>query len=386
MTDYWTLLTQPVSIAVIVAVGAFVARYFFDSKRKDARKVLMGVSVIALIVGGLLFVGGDTTALTQNLPPGAASAQAIPISSFRGVVQEAGSGQYNQVNGRIDFYSAKTDLLDPDATPIFSAGVSSGVLSGSNVAGISTNTPYKVVYYDNSSTQTWYPLMLLNNQVLPDDLYDPQQGLYELTQLVADKQGIVKIATLADILDETKLDGTINGESNLSVNSGNEIIGDTNATAATADATLVYDESDGDGEFYLDLTHSVSGANTKAKGYGFCFEGESTTVKPEGDEFSSITVSTQSGSGFNWGKSDLANVFADLGCVSAGDITSSKTQKDRLTFAVNEANLDTNDDFTIVRDDQIEEATNMRSGQTASFIRGQYGAAVDVSVDFDAQA
>jgi len=91
-----------------------------------------------------------------------------------------------------------------------------------------------------------------------------------------------------------------------------------------------------------------------------CFEYESSTVRPEGNELSALTMQLRTGTDLGV-PSDILNYW----------------KTDRTTFSVNEGNLDANDDFAIIFDDL--------GGISAQDIHLDTGCTA-VSIDFDSQA
>jgi len=167
------------------------------------------------------------------------------------------------------------------------------------------------------------------------------------------------IGSLGDPLDENdEDDGTVNGQNNTNITQPYiEIgcVGDYHATGkncSNAD-TLIYDESQGDGNFYLDIAIQCDGSNEFCANTIMAFVAESTTVGPEWNEMSSITVSHQSGNAL-WpsGKADITSYF-DRGqpTINIGELTGGQSEVLRFTFNVIESATDGNDDFLIIFDD-----------------------------------
>ena len=148
------------------------------------------------------------------------------------------------------------------------------------------------------------------------------------------------------------------------------------ADPGCADAgVLIYDESQGDGDWYYKIDIGVTGGNKYGEQMALCYEWESGS-EPEGNEFSSITVSQVSGESFGI-PSELVNYFANEACVQLGTIKGGQTGQYKILYTVTEANLDTSDDFKLFLDDMGGIALkDIHLGAKAS----------NVNIDHDSQA
>ena len=230
-------------------------------------------------------------------------------------------------------YDQNADPADPSAQVIDSITVTSGVASDTSV-NLMTDTPYRVVF-DGAGTYYDYDFGVIS---FPYQNYQKSTGEY----LFAPNVAITKIASIDDFLSEESTTGIVNGES--SPTGAVELIG--NATANS----LTYDESVGDENFYIEPTLGVSGGNEGIKDFVMCFRWDETNP-PEGNEITALTFQQVSGTSFPI-PSNLLPYWTSQSCVLLGkQVMGGTSEEIKLSFTVNEDNLDTNDDWTIRVDD-----------------------------------
>lgn len=242
-------------------------------------------------------------------------------------VKEKYSNAYDTVDGTLRIFDAGTNPSSATANAIDTITISNGAGSSTN-AKIKTNTQYRVTfdgdgtYYDQD-----YGVM-----TFPEENFNPSTG-----ELGFDMGTIGKVATIDDLINETAIDGTINGQTS-NADGSTEIWGND-----TVD-TITYDESVGDGQYYIEPTISFSGANTEAKNPVLCVEWD-TTTPPEGNEISALTYQRTSGSDFGI-PSDLIDFWATESCVSLGaSQAGGSSSKVKLTVTVDESACDNNADI-----------------------------------------
>jgi hypothetical protein len=133
-----------------------------------------------------------------------------------------------------------------------------------------------------------------------------------------------------------------------------------NATTYNADgqliasgSTVTYISGIEAGTFTLPVTISVTGGNAEIKDAVMCFEWD-TTNPPSGDEYTSITANPITGKTFPALEGDLINHWSTQSCVPLGDLNGGTYAKYNLVFTTVDANIDSNDDWTLAIDDMGE--------------------------------
>lgn len=280
--------------------------------------------------GDTLSVGGDATGGEST------TMSAVGIGTLSVVAKEAITNDFAAVDGFLRVYDKNADPASVNVNPIDSVTVTDGVGSSTNAA-IKTGTQYRVVFEGNNTGTSYYDEDL---GVMSFDGY--KKEVDKLTFSVP--TGIYLVGTLDDILDENS--SSVNGASG-DPTAGTDEVGCTGGCAA--DEGLLYDESVGDGTWYLDITVSVSGADSFIKDGVLAFKHDLSNP-PEGNEFSSIAAQLQSGTDFGI-DSELVNYWKNEIPISLGDIKSGRSGTYRLTFSTSEANIDANDDWTLNFDD-----------------------------------
>ena len=318
------------------------------------------------IGGGELFAVTDTSA--DEVAP---SKQLLSDSITLLATQKYSESPTASNGGDIELFAVGVDPKSPSA--VVSHTLKLGVAYTTN--DVACGKTYRVVYSNSTSAYAED----LGDQVLIDcdAEYNENTGdsLVDMTEKFGLKPSAV--ASLSDIFDETSTTGIMNGvTANVSNHDGAREIG-TSALVPVADSTILYDESAGDGTFFIDVSYSAGGSNAELKDSVVCFEHESG-AEPEANEITDMVVSHRDGqvlpfaSGTNW-----ENTWANEECVSAGTMQSGESSTYRFTITYSEANLDANDDWTLVFDDLGD-----NKGKDAKL---NVGATQD-SVDFDAQA
>ena len=369
---------EPLTIILyIVAVLLLAGAIFKKGVSKDWHRLAIGVVGVLLVVFNLGVIDFDTQTITGGDGDGdtdASSGKAQPIVTFNAWFSEDFSNSPTAItDGVLDIYNKDDNPSKANVDPVVSITVPSSGKFTSSSPGLSTNTEYRIVYRGNGS---WYSHdfdKITFNSV--DGTFDDDTNQYDWRPEVK----LQKQASITDFFDETSVAGIMNGHTNTSITLGTNEIGC--ATDCSSDGVLVYDESQGDGSVYLDLTHATGSSNAVIQDYSVCILYEDG-AEPEDNEFSSITLSSQSGEGIgltaaNGGSNDITDIFANEACLVVGDVKSGTTHKWRYTFTYDEANLATDDDFKIVADDLGD-----INGKTVDLDTG----VTKETLDFDAQA
>jgi len=294
--------------------------------------------VLNVEIGPDLFnIGGDSA---TDADAEVASGRQVPSDSIILKLSTELTGA--QATNNIEVYEAGTDPTNPSATKLATITVGTAYTT----ADLTTNTVYRVVY--NNGTDA-YAHDFGDIVLIPEKSFNSDTGdsVVDLTAEYNVKRR--PVASLTDILDETSAT-LING-----ADPGNSSGGATEITCSTegcaANEDLVYDESVGDGTFYIDFTFAAGGSQSFLDQPVTCFR-HATSNAPEGNEISAITVTRQSGTdvGFAPG-TDWSAVWSNGECVAMNNMQSGDSGVYRFTFTVNEGNLDANDDWTLVFDD-----------------------------------
>lgn len=248
--------------------------------------------------------------------------------------KEAGSNSAANADGVLRIYDAGTNPSSATAQALDSIDVNDGVGSSTDKV-LKEGAQYRVVWDGNGSS--YYDK---DFGVMAFSGLNPNTGV-----LSFDAGAITKVATLDDILDETSATGKVNGQTTAVNATANEIVG----AADSADTTLYYDESNGDGQWYVEVTPSASGAHAVARSAVLAFEHDSTNP-PEGNEYSQIVAQHIQGSVLNI-PSDVTDYWKNELPIELGDMSAGTSATYRLTFSVEEANEDANDDWKLHFDD-----------------------------------
>ena len=328
--------------------------------------LIAGIVLLLALMGkiDLQSIAGSFTSGTSATGTSESGLTTMPIDSITfGTVTEGANSYTADSTGAVKIYQADADPTDPNANPIVTISMSSGVGSDTNGL-VNLNTPYRVIY-DGAGTYYGEDLGVIK---FDSTNYNANTGKFTYSRIP-----IETIATITDMGDETATSGSnaplvCNGQS-ANTHNTTELYGTTDA--------LEYDESVGDGTFTICSTIGAEGgANKYLKDVVLEFRW-SLTTPPEGNEISSIVAQHKEGTSFNV-PSELVNYWSNQGIVPLSDkIASGTSGVYKLTFTVNEANLDANDDWTLFIDDlgsYFGKDVGMDTGATAD------------SVSFDSQA
>ena len=353
------------------AITALLGLGLFKWVPKSNKKIFLSLGLVAVVIGAVFWYGGGampfavtTEDATTEVVTDVSSGSQQGITTFKAQVREKYSNSYTTVYGDLKVFDENADLSDPNVNPIDKVAISAG--AGSDTDGLlTTDRNYRVVF-ENGSTN-WYNYDFGIISFSSND-FNQDTGLFTFQPFDGDSSGILSVANISDPLDESSITGLINGQTNVTLGASVEVQGDANPSD---NEMLVYDESEGDGDYYLTITLGASGANEAIKEMVLCFLWEDG-ASPEGNEISSIYAEHSSGSDL-LGESELVQYWVNQGCVNLGEVKGGQSETVKITTTVTEANLDTSDDYKIVIDD-----LGSVSGQDILFSTGDTREAIDL--------
>jgi hypothetical protein len=339
------------------------------------KKMFIGLGVVALLIGavpatgifdnvslkGFDVAGTDADEDINLIITTTSTSGEKTITTLTGTLFEDLSNSPTTIDGQVRAYEEGANLKDSTVQAVKTLEVVDGVVTGSNVL---CNHNYQFVYYDNGSAKTWY-----NHEfgTFAIDCGSTTDSTIT-TKTWTPNAKISALANLDDLLDETTATGGyINGNSTNITDPKAEV-----SCAGTADAVIVYNETTGDGSWYIIPQISASGGDKKLKDAVLCFEWESG-ASPEGNEFSSIYTQSESGASYSGMPSNLVTLFNTESCAQLGDIVGGTSGRYKIIFTVTESNLDTSDDFKIILDDLGDNA-----GKETLFSAGATQDAIDI--------
>lgn len=323
-----------------------------------------------------------TVATTQTSVAGAQfSSDSVLLRAY----EKYSESPTNANGGNILLFAKGTDPKDPSATALATLTIGTAYTTGDVACG----REYKIVY--NNASEAYATDLGDSVLVNCDTEYNKQNGdsLVDLTAKYGFKRA--EVATLADIFDETNTElfnANVNttATANASINLAGLEIGCSNDDSAArpncpADAVIIYDVSQGDGTWSVDMTLAAGGSQAELRDPVITFIFEAGN-EPEGNEVTAMTWALRTGTDLqvpattNW-----PNVWSNQENVKlknpmlAGD---SGTYRQTVTY--NEANVAAADDWQVCFDDLASKGATL--GRDA---RLNVGAARDC-IDFDAQA
>jgi hypothetical protein len=287
-------------IALVFGIIAILAGAFKWTERRDMAIGVGLVLVVVAFVFGVTIPSIGSFSLLDDDGDGVFGAgdgitdvcdeeKAIESLSFQTKTKYANS--YTTATGEIKFYEVGEDPTDPNINPIDSSTLASGVVTDTSKI-IKTCYPYQWIYDGND---TYYSRDLGTVTFDIDDLNT------ETGQLSYPAIEVATVGTITDMIEINETSGDVNGQT--SHTGSSEIV-----NTSTGDA-LVYDESNGDGSFYLKVDFECTGANVECKDMAIEFDWDNTNP-PEGNEISAITVQLDSGTDLGL-PSDLVNYWAN---------------------------------------------------------------------------
>ena len=354
---------------IIAGLGTFIAYKFMtttSSKKKGvfSERNLGVAAAIFLLAFGVIGSGLGTTGLNLGQPLAAGAAPAVtttttpititttttPVSTsssklkietFAISTQEKYSNAQDAVGndtyGFLNVYPADQTPADANANTIARINITSGTAS-KTVSGLYTGTPYRVAF-DGGAHNGWYDrdygIMSFDNKD-----FNPNTGTYGMSLT-----DIARIAVIDDPIGDasTSAYGGVTPTPTTELNNG--------SAGGLGVNYIVYNETNGDGNFYFELTHSYSGGNREIQNAVECFEWDSTNP-PEGNEYTAISASLRSGT--NYGiPDDILNYWTSEGCISFGTRKSGANGEYRYTITATEANMENGGDITNIRLDDL---------------------------------
>lgn len=322
MAIEWTFPLVIGILALVVLIWGIMNKST-GGKKVDAKNAMWGgaaVLVLVLLFGGINFGGMfEGLAVTPAPQPG----DSDYLHPTNGVCLEKaystlsvgtmvyGSNSYITAAGDVDVFKSGVDPTGTNSNPIDTIDVASGV--GNTTSGLLKSCTMYSVAFDGETT--YYDAYWKDNsgeQMLP---YVPTDSDTIATSFEFDE--IITFATIDDPLDESAVTGVINGQTNVSgeSTSTNELRVGADDVPANGD-TIYYNETNGDGQIYLDLAIGFSGGNTAVKDPVLCFVNDLTNPF-EGNEFSSASAQLRTGTDFGI-PSSITNYVNEMGCVPLG--------------------------------------------------------------------
>ena len=341
--------------AILFGLGviAFVIAYLRnESGKKHSAKdfTLFGFAMFAILglmvvgtVGNLQSIGGQAVpspaVADTSVEALAATTVVKPYTTLNVDTHEWSSNSFTSVAGTVRFFDAGVNPSLSNSNARDTITVTSGV--GNTTSGkLKSGTQYVVTLDATNHYDQWY-----NAQAFPQTSMLPYTETTEsaISTQTIEFNNVVAFATISDPLDETATSGIINGQSNVSglVGNSNELQVGADDSAANSDE-IFYNITNGDGQFYIDLTIAATGANSGLNDPVIAIV-NSLTAPFDGNEFTSVTVQKQSGTEMNL-PSDVTNYFNDATPIpitidGKAFMSAGSSAVYRFTFNVAEANM-----------------------------------------------
>ena len=290
---------------ILIALGIMWLR---NKNTSDMGKVATAAGVIFLVVafagaGGNLAAlsgvqsavdTGDTGDAGAGTSPTGADMKPYTVLTVGSHIW--GSNSYTTATGSLKVFEKGVNPSESNANAYDEIFLTSGSGSTSD-AKLKSATDYVMVY--NGSTIYYDQWYLGNAFPLTSQLPYVQTSESAISTANVNVRNILTVATISDPLNEAATSGIINGQTtaaNTTSGSSNELMIGTGVTAADDD-TIYYNKTNGDGQFYIDLTIAFDGANKKVKNPVLDIVNDLTSPF-DGNEFSSVTMTRQSGTDY----------------------------------------------------------------------------------------
>ncbi|MCK5614932.1 hypothetical protein KAR91_74405, partial [Candidatus Pacearchaeota archaeon] len=286
---------------ILIALGIF---WLGKANTKDMGKIATGAGVVFLIVafagagGNLATLSGvqpasDSGGPDDPAPPGAAEK---PYTVLTVGTHIDGSNDYATATGSFMVFEKGVNPATSNANAYDEIFLVSGAGS-TTAAKLKSATDY-VMVYNGSDTyyDQWYNSLAFP---LTSQLPYIQTDESAISTANINVRDILTIATISDPLNEAAVTGIINGQTtaaNTTSGSSNELMIGTGVTAADDD-TIYYNKTNGDGQFYIDITIAFDGADKKVKNPVLDIVNDLSNPF-DGNEFSSVTMIRQSGTDY----------------------------------------------------------------------------------------
>lgn len=335
---------------ILIAGGLVLALFGYKSfHKKDLAK---GIGFVAAALGVMMYLGYVSMApFTAGLgsdvtapSTGVTSGVTLPIDTLSGAVMELGSNSYSSVDGLIKLYDASANPTDPNANPIDTITILNG--AGSSTAGkVRVNTPYRVIFVNDSTNKAWYSVDLGIVTPVPESNYNKQTG--KATFFIEGANAPRLTGTLDDSMSEgTNASANINGGNFTTTSNCDE----TAVMSANGTQALWFDESVGAGSFYFDPLISVSGGANKAVKNLVLQHQWDNSNPPSGNEVTACSLSLLTGANPNL-PSDCLGAWknqAKISLFNGQDVTSGTLGRFRITYTVDESAWANTELWTVV--------------------------------------
>lgn len=326
-----------------VAAAVLMAFYEKGKKHKISAKVygIVGVVLaVVLVVGGapIPFIDDMDEVKIPGLPTDedeVITPDVTDVKLYDKVTistKEKGSDSYSAIGGTVHFFEEGVDVGSASATALDTATIASGVGNTTN-AKLSSGTDYIVILEPSAG----YDLYLNNDKLQQLPYIKTTTGT--ISNIPIKFTDVMSYVTIGDMLEEDAVDGTVNGQTTaVNVTTATNEICLSSATPADGDY-IVYDESVGDGEFYIKIEIDFSGGDKYIVNPVLDIVNDLTN-KMEGNEFSSVKIQHLQGTNFGI-KSDITDEVNGFEAISLGELRESGDSGTyKMTFSVSEANLD----------------------------------------------
>ncbi len=369
MPGFFESILAPPVVYTLAVVGAILIFSLWRAKNaglplglKIGSWLFVGLAVLTFFMGGNL--GALATTGDLGVPANVATSNSGGgggdinnnggdiIASLVVSAMEKGSNSATAVgnasDGFLDIFPHGTNPSDPNAVAISRINVTSGTATYTGKR-FATGVPYRITWNGGAG---W---VSLDCNAGRDTIFDPADYNPYTSELLFDlgtdgskycpesQGGVPALGTISDMIDENSTTD-INGQTALN-GSASELGNDSGAD------TLVYDESEGDGGFFYELTYEIGGTNAYAKDLTMGFRHDQTNT-PEANDVSALTSSFIDGSPVTGMPTNLLNHWANQQSVILAPLTKDGFRSQwRFTYTVSEANLDTSDEWYHFLDD-----------------------------------
>jgi len=361
--------TSLVIIILLIAAAIFATAGFVNKKNKKKVSgsnqlmfagLMFGIAIIAFAAAGgsmgALTMGDNSNPFdTDNSGEDPEDDVINRVDKLYDSVTIAtktyGSNSYSTAAGTVKFYGANDNPTDSNTNPIDTVTVSSGTGNTSNKV-LSSGSQYKIVWDGSTSYYDMY-----YNPIAPYLSYLPYVDTTSATisSAMLRFEDIVAIASIPDPIDESGTSGNVNGQTTaVNASTGTNEVNVGTAASCANGGILYYDESVGDGQFYIILELGATGANTGLKNAVLCFEDDRSNPF-DGTEFSSVECQYQSGTDFAIPQdiTTYVNNNVPIQLNNGEFIKGGQTGSYKLTFTLDESLTDAAGDILYIQQDDL---------------------------------
>ena len=273
---------------------------------------------------------------------------------------EMGSDSYSAIAGTVHFFEEGVDISAANAQALDTATIASG--SGNTTSGkLSSGTNYQVILEPSAGYD-----IFLNGKALQQLPY-VKTTTGTISNIPIKFSNVMSYVTIGDMIDESSVTGVVNGQlTAVNVTTATNEICLSSATPTDDDA-MVYDESVGNGEFYLEIEIDFSGGDKYIVNPVLDVVNDLTN-KMEGNEFSSVKMQHLQGTNFGI-LSDITDEVNGHEAISLGELRESGDSGTyKITFTVDESNLDDGADivYFVIDDNGEHNGQDILSGTKAT--------------------